>query len=116
MSGECGICYETKPLYSFPCSDKHQSCDDCYRNLKQDTCPFCRKPFISIYKIEEYIETEYDPEPWLRLGQDWIVYSRIDRYGSERIYTYKKSKENLSWRNDKYTFEMKRRKRKRRYK
>ena len=112
---ECGICYEQKPLFAFPCSKHHKCCDDCYKSLKKDTCPYCRKPFVSIYKVEEYIETENDPEPWLKLGQDWIVYSRIDRYGEERIYTYKKSMKK-TWRNDNYTFEVtRRRKNKRRY-
>lgn len=112
---ECGICYEQKPLFAFPCSEHHKCCDDCYKKLKTDTCPYCRKPFISIYKAEEYVETESDPEPWLKLGEDWIVYSRIDHHGTERIYTYKKSSKR-SWRNDNYTFEVsRRRKNKRRY-
>ena len=112
---ECGICYEQKPLYAFPCSDHHKCCDDCYKSLKTDTCPFCRKPFISIYKKEEHIISESDPEPWLKLGKDWIVYSRIDRRGAERIYTFKKGTENEGWRNDSYTFEIKRRHKRKRY-
>jgi len=112
---ECGICLEDKPLFSFPCSKLHKSCDECYKSLKTDTCPFCRKPFVNIYKIEEYIETESDLEPWLKLGEDWIVYSRIDHRGTERIYTFKKGTDK-SWRNDNCAFEVTRkRKRRRRY-
>lgn len=114
---ECGICLETKPLFAFPCSKKHTSCDDCYKKLPTETCPYCRKPFISIYKVEDYVITESDPEPWLKLGEDWIVYSKIDRRGTEKIYTFKKGTEKMVWRNDSYSFEVKkRRKVKRRYK
>ena len=114
---ECGICLETKPLFAFPCSKKHTCCDDCYKKLQSETCPYCRKPFISIYKVEEYVITESDPEPWLKLGEDWIVYSKIDRHGTEKIYTFKKGTEKMSWRNESYSFEVrKRRKTKRRYK
>ena len=102
---ECGICLETKELFALPCSKKHTLCDDCYKRLKTDLCPYCRKPFINIYREMDYIETESDPEPWLRLNHDWIVYSRIDRYGTEKIYTYRKG--DTSWRNDVHMFEIK---------
>ena len=40
---ECHICYEHKnpdKLKKLVCN--HELCNDCYKKLKQNTCPFCR--------------------------------------------------------------------------
>lgn len=42
---ECGICLEdnlhNELLHYMEC--KHFTCNSCYRKLKKNTCPFCRK-------------------------------------------------------------------------
>lgn len=112
MSTECKICFEEKKLYALPCSKKHTICDDCYRRLKEDTCPYCRAPFINIYKHDENVWNKFDPEPWLDLGPEYIVYSSTDRRGTQRIHTYKRSDQNASWRDTTTFVEIKRRRKK----
>ena len=56
---ECEICYQTQLLHNnkiiLPC--KHELCNNCLKNLRTETCPFCRKPFRKL----EYIRTEHSP-------------------------------------------------------
>ena len=119
MRGDCLICFDVKKLYALPCSKKHKICDDCYKKLRQDNCPYCRKPFKNIYKdhknninININIEIEYDPEPWLELDRNWLITSRTDTWGEEQISL--RRKDSISWRKDDYGFEIKRRRKQRR--
>ena len=56
---ECEICYQTQLLHynkiTLPC--KHELCNNCLKNLRNETCPFCRTPFRKL----EYIKTENVP-------------------------------------------------------
>lgn len=113
MCTECNICFEKKKTYRLPCSKKHTICDDCYRKLREDKCPYCRKPFKNIYKKFGTTEGDTDPEPWLDLDMSWMIVSRVDRRGVENISVYRRDS---NYKLDKHSFEVRRRRKNKRKK
>ena len=94
---ECAICYETKLEKFLPCG--HSTCHECFEKLKGHTCPYCRAPFRSPPNTFEN-ELENDIEYWLDYDQrEWTVYSRVNRFGTERIMVYRNGEIPESWRN-----------------
>ena len=96
---ECGICYETKLEKFFPCG--HSACHECYESIQGHTCPYCRTPFRSppnTFELQNQLER--DIEFWLDYDRsEWNVYSRVNRFGTERIMVYRIGEIPLSWRN-----------------
>ena len=97
---ECGICYETRLEKFLPCG--HSTCHECYEHLQGHTCPYCRVPFRSppdTFETQQQ-QLEQDIEYWLDYDRrEWTVYSRVNRFGTERIMVYRNGEIPLSWRN-----------------
>jgi hypothetical protein len=56
-SGDCGICYETKPLWNLGCD--HMFCRDCIARFacRNVTCPMCRRSISCLSELSERQET-----------------------------------------------------------
>ena len=96
---ECGICYETKLEKFFPCG--HSACHECFESIQGHTCPYCREPFRSppdTFETQQQLED--DIEFWLDYDRrEWTVYSRVNRFGTERIMVYRNGEIPITWRN-----------------
>jgi len=108
---ECRICEdqksdETKVILG--CSEKHPFCNECFELWKRfaplEICPYCRTPYVS---------EDQNPEEWLYLDpKEWVVYNKTDKkWGSGKIFVYRRDESQPSWRNDDYVVELKRNRR-----
>lgn len=96
---ECGICYETKLERLLPCG--HSTCHECYDSLRGNTCPYCRTPFREPTLTQQIEENMNDIEFWLQYNpEEWSVYSRYNRSGTETITVFRNGEIPQSWRND----------------
>ena len=73
---KCEICYEEKDINHFdifPCL--HKTCKTCVKKIKNDLCPFCRKPF-RISKRSNPIDIPYSTRNTLEIPFENLIVSR----------------------------------------
>ena len=72
----CEICYETKYIKNFnifPCS--HKTCKTCVKQIRNDLCPFCRKPFRNSRRSKP-IDIPYSTRNVLEIPFQNLIVSR----------------------------------------
>ena len=65
-SGDCGICFEVKPLGFMDCHSAHWLCKECFLTMRQRsgtdylTCPWCRTTDVTQFRF--FVKTEEESE------------------------------------------------------
>ena len=66
MIGNCNICFDEKKMHVL--HDKHICCIDCFKQLINDKCPFCRTKF-KMYEIPDRVNKYQNKECIINLGR-----------------------------------------------
>lgn len=88
-NSECYICYEHKSDKIFKtlvCN--HSLCNDCYKKLIQNKCPFCRHPIEipnpSVYTAPDIPFSIEDINSFPNISEHPVPYSRVRRNMNRR--------------------------------